>query len=334
MTQQKHISIGHGAGGSLSNTLIQKVILKYFKDRTLQLLEDAAVLKRSSRKLVFTTDGYVIHPIFFPGGDIGKLAVCGTINDLAMKGAFPEYLSFSMIIEERFPIADLERILRSAARTAQRAGVTIVCGDTKVVEKGSADKLFITTSGIGILRMNVGNAHIRVGDKIIVSGTIGDHGIALINERLDLGLRSSIQSDCAPLNLLTRTLLRHARSIHCMRDPTRGGVASVLNETIGHRKMGIMLEQNRLPIRKQVIGASEMLGIDPLYIANEGKLIAFVAPQAANRILKRMHQHPYGRDAAIIGEVVRKPHGVWIRTSIGGTHPLLLLEAEGLPRIC
>ena len=332
--QQKHITLGHGAGGSLSNELIRKIILKHFRNRTLKRLEDAAVLKRTNHKVAFTTDSYVIHPIFFPGGDIGTLAVCGTINDLAMKGARPEYLSFSLIIEEQFPVADLERILQSAARTAQRAGVAIVCGDTKVVEKGSADKIFITTSGIGTIYMDVGTEHIRINDKIIVSGSIGDHGIALINERLDLGLRSSIKSDCAPLNLLTRTLKPYAHSIHCMRDPTRGGVASVLNETLGNRKMGIMLEENCIPVRKQVIGASEMLGIDPLYIANEGKLGAFVAPRAAKSIINRMHRHPYGRNAAVIGEVVKTPHGVWIRTSIGGTHPLLLLEAEGLPRIC
>jgi len=332
--QRSNIILGHGAGGSLSSELIKNIILRYFKHPTLKRLEDAAGLAPLRGKIAFTTDSYVIHPIFFPGGDIGKLAVCGTVNDLAMKGAIPQYLSFSCIIEEGFPITDLVRILRSAARTAQRAGVAIVCGDTKVVERGSADKIFITTSGLGTIRMSVGNEKIRIGDKIIISGTIGDHGIALINKRLNLGLRTTIRSDCAPLNLLTSTLADHARSIHCMRDPTRGGVASVLNETITGRRFGIMLEEKQIPIRKQVKGASDILGIDPLYIANEGKLLAFVAPGAATRILKCIRQHPFGRSAAIIGEVVQKPQGVWMRTLIGGTHPLLLLEAEGLPRIC
>lgn len=328
------ITLGHGAGGRLSSELVTRTILTYFKNRSLKRLEDAVQLDRPRRTIAFTTDSYVIHPIFFPGGDIGKLAICGTINDLAMKGASPEYISFSCIIEEGFPIADFERILQSAAQAAHHAGVAVVCGDTKVVEKGSADKIFITTSGIGTIQMNVGTEQIQVNDKIIVSGTIGDHGVALINERLNLGLRSPIKSDCAPLNLLTRMLLPHARSIHCMRDPTRGGVASVLNESIAHKKIGIMLEEQHIPVRKQVRGASEMLGIDPLYIANEGKLIAFVAAQSAHTILKCMHRHPFGRNASIIGTVVKKPHGVWIRTTIGGTHSLLMLESEGLPRIC
>lgn len=329
-----HITLGHGSGGSLSSELIKKVILKYFRNKTLGRLEDAAALPGPHVDIAFTTDSYVIQPVFFPGGDIGKLAVCGTVNDLAMKGADPRYMSFSCIIEEGFPIADLERILASAARAARRAGVTIVCGDTKVVEKGSADKIFITTSGIGRIRMTVGTERIRVGDRIIVSGTIGDHGIAILNERLGLGLRSRLKSDCAPLNLLTRTLSRYAPSIHCMRDPTRGGVASVLNETIAHRAMGVLINEQSLPISREVRGASEMLGLDPLYIANEGKLIAFVAAKAASRVLSAMRKHPLGRSAAMIGEVVKEPRGIWMRTLIGGTHPLLLLEAEGLPRIC
>jgi hydrogenase expression/formation protein HypE len=328
------ITLGHGSGGSLSSELIRNIILKYFQNRTLRRLEDAAALPGSRADIAFTTDSYVVQPVFFPGGDIGKLAVCGTVNDLAMKGAVPYALSFSCIIEEGFPIIDFERILASAARTARRAGVMIVCGDTKVVEKGSADRIFITTSGIGRIRMRVGTEMIRIGDKVIVSGTIGDHGIALLNERLGLGLQSRLKSDCAPLNLLTRQLSRYAHAIHCMRDPTRGGVASVLNETIDRKYTGVLIDEKSLPIRKEVQGASDMLGLDPLYVANEGKLIAFVAEPAASRVLQAMRKHPLGRKAAIIGEVVKEPRSVWMRTMIGGTRPLLLLEAEGLPRIC
>jgi len=310
------------------------VVLKYFKSSTLKRLEDAAILKNPRTRLAFTTDSYVVQPIVFPGGDIGTLAICGTVNDLAMKGADPLYISFSMIIEEGFALADLARILSSAARMARRAHVEVVCGDTKVVEKGSVDKIFITTSGIGAVRMSIGKDRIQQGDKVMVSGTIGDHGIALINERLQLGLRSDIKSDCAPLNLLTRSLISFRSSLHCMRDPTRGGIAAVLNEVIENTGLGIIIHEQHLPLRKEVIGASEILGIDPLYIANEGKLVAFVAKKSAARFLARMRAHPLGRKAAIIGEVVQHPKGVWMRTTIGGTHPVLLLEAEGLPRIC
>lgn len=332
--KQTHIKLGHGSGGLLANNLIKEIVLKYFTNTKLKRLEDSAVLKRPQSTIAFTTDSYVVQPIFFPGGDIGKLAICGTVNDLAMKGAIPEYISFSMIIEEGFPIKDLEKILRSAARAARHAAVEVVCGDTKVVEKGSADRIFITTSGIGRIRLPVSKERIHVGDVIIASGTIGDHGIALINERLQLGLKSSIKSDCAPLNLLTHSLLSYRSSIHCLRDPTRGGVASVLNEVIDGTDLGIFIDEKNVPIRKEVRGASEILGIDPLYIANEGKCIMFVTRQAASKILRRMHAHPLGRQATIIGEVVRKPQGVWLKTTIGGIHPLLLLEAEGLPRIC
>jgi hydrogenase expression/formation protein HypE len=334
MDTKNKIRMGHGSGGLLSGLLIKRVVLKYFKNEQLKKLEDAAALTMEQKNIAFTTDSYVIDPLFFPGGDIGKLSVFGTVNDLAMKGARPNYISLSLIIEEGFSIGDLETILKSAALAARQAGVTVVCGDTKVVERGKTDRLFINTAGIGSLRMNLHKENIKIGDAIMVSGTIGDHGIAVMNERLKLGLRSSIKSDCAPLNLLTRKLERYKGSIHYMRDPTRGGIVSVLNEIIDDTPFGIMLDERTLPIRKEVGAACEILGIDPLYVANEGKCIALVSKKRADSVLKTMRSHALGRHAAIIGEVVEQPDGVWLKTAIGGTHPLHMLEAEGLPRIC
>ena len=286
------------------------------------------------RNVAFTTDAYVIDPIFFPGGDIGRLAVCGTVNDLAMKGAVPRFLALSLILEEGFAIADLERILRSAARASREAGIAVVCGDTKVVPKDQADKLLITTSGIGEIRIRTGREFIRPGDKIILSGTIGDHGIAVLNERLGLGLKSGIRSDTAPLNLITEKLFRFSTALRFMRDPTRGGTASVLNEALDGSRLGMVIRENLIPINKAVRGAASMLGLDPLDIANEGKFIAVVDPRKAAAVLKVIRSHRLGVDAAIIGEVVKKPRGVWMKTSIGGSRPVMLLEAEGLPRIC
>ena len=283
-----NIKLGHGSGGLLTNRLIKDTILRYFKHPVLELLEDSAQIKVSGGDLAFTTDSYVIDPIFFPGGDIGMLAVYGTVNDLAMKGAIPKYLSFSVIIEEGFPIDAFKRIISSAARAARKAKVHVVCGDTKVVEKGKADRIFITTSGVGVIKLDLAKKRIRAGDVIILSGTIGDHGVAIMNERLKLGLRSSIKSDAAPLNLLTQNLIRYQKSIHFMRDPTRGGVVSVLNEMIDGSTTGILIDEEKIPIKKEVIGATDILGIDPLYIANEGKFVCVVAQKAANRILKRI----------------------------------------------
>ena len=332
--KQDRIRLGHGSGGLLMSQLIKQVILKYFDNDILKRLEDAAELPKSKEKIAFTTDSYVVDPIFFPGGDIGKLAICGTINDLVMKGAVPRYLSLSLIIEEGFHLHDLDRILKSAARTAHAAGVAVVCGDTKVVEKGKADKIFITTSGVGIIRKHLGKDRIRAGDRIIISGTIGDHGIAVMNERLNLGLEFSVKSDVAPLNTIVEKILKRSEGVHFMRDPTRGGVVSVLNEAIDRSGFGILIDENALPVRRQVRGASEILGLDPLYIANEGKFVAMVGRTHAERFLRITKSHPLGKNAALVGEVVREPKGVWLKTRIGGTHPLLQLEAEGLPRIC
>jgi len=328
------VRLGHGSGGLLSARLIRQVVLKYFESPILARLEDAALLPGHGKEVAFTTDSYVVDPIFFPGGDIGKLAVCGTINDLAMKGARARYMSFAMIIEEGLLLRDLERIIASAARTARAAGVSVVCGDTKVVDRGKADKIFITTSGVGIVRRALGKEKIRAGDRIMISGTVGDHGVAVMNDRLKLGLRLNVKSDVAPLHDLAMKVIGSGRSTHFMRDPTRGGVVSVLNEAIEGTGHGIVIEEKSIPVKRQVRGASEMLGLDPLYMANEGKLVAFVARKDATRVLKAMRSHPLGRHAAIIGEVVNEPAGVWMRTAIGGTHPLLRMEAEGLPRIC
>ncbi len=332
--KQDKIRLGHGAGGLLMSQLIKDLVLKYFNNKILLRLEDAAELPAAKEKLAFTTDSYVVDPIFFPGGNIGQLAICGTVNDLVMKGAVPKYLSISLIIEEGFKLVDLEIILKSAARAARAAGVAVVCGDTKVVEKGKADKIFITSSGVGTIKQHLGKDRIRAGDRIMISGTIGDHGIAIMNERMKLGLQFRVKSDVAPLNAIVEKILTAGEGVHFMRDPTRGGVVSVLNEAVSGTGLGIMIEERALPIKKQVRGASEILGLDPLYIANEGKFIAVIARQHAEKVLRIARAHRLGKDAALVGEVVREPEGVWLKTQIGGIHPLLLLEAEGLPRIC
>ncbi|MEO0215888.1 MAG: hydrogenase expression/formation protein HypE [candidate division WOR-3 bacterium] len=332
--EKKFITLAYGSGGLLTNKLIKELILKYFPDPILKRLEDSAELKLSNKNIAFTTDSYVVTPIFFPGGDIGKLAICGTINDLAMKGAIPEYISFSMIIEEGLSFDELERILRSASTTAKRAGVRIVCGDTKVVEKGKADKIFITTSGCGKIKKKLGKERIKSGDKIIISGTIGDHGIAIMNHRLNLNLNADFKSDCAPLNLVTNKIFEKDFGIHFMRDPTRGGVVSVLNEVSDGLGFGILLKESELPVKPQVKGACELLGLDPLYIANEGKFIAITEKTKAEKFLYFLRKQPLTKNARIIGEVIEKETGVWLKTQIGGLRPLIQLEAEGLPRIC
>lgn len=332
--EQRFINLNYGSGGLLTQKLIKELILKYFPDPILKKLEDAAELRIDNKNIAFTTDSYVVNPIFFPGGDIGKLSVCGTINDLAMKGAIPEYISFSLIIEEGFSFDDFEKILISASKIAKKAGVRVVCGDTKVVEKGKADKIFITTSGIGQIKLRLGKDKIKPGDKIIISGTIGDHGIAVLNQRLNLKLKANFKSDCAPLNLVTNKMYNKNFEVHFMRDPTRGGIVSALNEAIDGTSLGIILNESELPIKPEVKGACEILGLDPLYIANEGKFIAIVEKNDAQPLLSFIKKDFLGKSAKIIGEVTKEVSGVWLKTSIGGMRPLLQLEAEGLPRIC
>jgi hydrogenase expression/formation protein HypE len=303
----------------------------------LDQLLDAAVFSVGETSIAFTTDSYVVKPPFFPGGDIGALAVYGTVNDLSMVGARPLYLSCGFILEENLEMAVLEEIVASMQAAAERAGVQIVAGDTKVVERGGADGLFINTAGIGAVPegVEISTANALEGDKVLVSGTMGDHGVAVLCRREGIELESSLESDLAPLNSLVAQVLEATPRVHCLRDPTRGGLASALNEIAGQSSVGIAVDEEELPVKPAVRGACELLGLDPLYIANEGKLVAMVAPEDAERALEAMRSHPDGRDAAIIGDVASEPKGtVMLRTLAGGTRIVHLLTDEQLPRIC
>jgi hydrogenase expression/formation protein HypE len=331
------ILLTHGGGGSLTKTLIEKTFLPSLKNPILGVLDDSAVFKIEKGQMAFSTDSYVVNPLFFAGGDIGKLAICGTVNDLAMSGARPLYLSASFIIEEGFLFQDLKRIITSVKAATREAKVNIIAGDTKVVNKGNADGLFITTTGIGIIKegIDISGKNAQVGDAIIVSGYLGDHGVAIISEREGLDFETKLISDCAPLNHLVADMLKVSNKIHTLRDPTRGGLATILNEIAQSSQVGLEIFEEKVPIRKEVRGACEMLGYDPLYVANEGKLVAFVAPGDATKILKAMHKNKYGKNARIIGKVVKKPEGrVILKTRIGGSRILDMLLGAQLPRIC
>ena len=330
------ILLEHGSGGELAHKLIEKSFVKVFDNPMLARLDDSAVFDVSGR-LAFTTDSYVVSPIFFPGGDIGKLAICGTVNDLAMSGARPLYLSLAFIIEEGFSQDELSKIVDSIKKTAQEAGVEIVAGDTKVVNRGSADKLFINTAGVGIIPagVDISGSNARPGDKVILSGTIGDHGIAVLSQREGLSFSTQLESDCAPLGDLVGGLLKASQNIHCLRDPTRGGLATTLNELAEQSKVSIRIEEEKIPVREEVLGACEMLGFDPLYIANEGKLVAIVAADDADEVLEAMQVHRYGKDTAIIGEVTADHTGrVVMKTSLGASRIVDMLVGDILPRIC
>ncbi|MCO6400743.1 MAG: hydrogenase expression/formation protein HypE [Verrucomicrobia bacterium] len=333
----KEVVLPHGAGGKLSQRLIQNIILPQFRNEFLQPLHDGAVLSIHGARLAFSTDSYVVNPLFFPGGDIGDLAVNGTVNDLAMCGAQPLYLSAAFIIEEGLPMDDLWRIVQSMRRAADRAGIALVTGDTKVVDRGKGDKIFINTSGIGFIpegrAIQPGRA--AVGDKILISGQIAVHGIAIMSVREGLEFESEIASDTAPLNSLVEALFAASNNIHVLRDPTRGGATSALSEIAEAAQVGIRLDESSLPISEEVKGACEILGLDPLYVANEGKLLAFVPASDADAILAAMRAHPLGRGAAIIGEVVAEhPRFVTMKTRVGGTRVVEMLSGEQLPRIC
>ena len=335
-TLSDKIILAHGSGGKLAHELVEKSFVKALANPLLDKLDDSAVFDLSGR-LAFTTDSYVVSPIFFPGGDIGKLAVCGTVNDLAMSGARPLYLSLSFIIEEGFPRDELSKIVASVQETAQEAEVEIVTGDTKVVNRGSADRLFINTSGLGAIPQGVdisgGNA--RPKDKVILSGTIGDHGIAVLSQREGLSFSTRLESDCAPLGSLVVEMLKASSNIHCLRDPTRGGLATTLNELAEQSKVSIRIEEEKVPVRQEVLGACEMLGFDPLYVANEGKLLAIVPADDADNVLKAMQGHRYGKDAAIIGEVGEEhPGRVAMKTILGASRIVDMLVGDLLPRIC
>ena len=333
---ESRVLLAHGSGGKLSHDLIEKSFITTLGNPILNKLDDSAVFEFSGR-LAFTTDSFIVSPIFFPGGDIGKLAVCGTVNDLSMSGATPLYLSLSFIIEEGLPIDELEKIVRSIYQTADEAGVKIVTGDTKVVNKGSADKLFINTSGVGIVppEVNISAANAIVGDKVILSGNLGNHGIAVLSQREGLKFQVPIPSDCAPLNKMVAEILETSANIHCLRDPTRGGAATTLNDFAEQSQVGIRIEEEKIPVDKAVLAACELLGFDPLYIANEGKLIAIVDPVDADKILSKIRQNHYGTDASIIGEVVSEhPGQVVMKTSLGASRIVDVLVGELLPRIC
>jgi hydrogenase expression/formation protein HypE len=329
------ILLSHGGGGKLAHELIVNELVPVFADEALAELTDSALVTGAER-LAFTTDGFVVKPIFFPGGDIGRLAVCGTVNDLSVMGATPLYLSLAMIIEEGLPIADLRRIVRSVRDAAVEADVRIVCGDTKVVEHGSADGIFLTTSGIG--RIMPGReftpSRIVPGDVVLVSGTLGDHSIAVMSAREGIEFRTEVKSDVQPMNDLVG-VLASAADVHCMRDPTRGGVAGVLNELAASARASMEIEERAIPVTEGVRGACEMLGLDPLYAANEGKLVVIVAAESAESALKAMRAHRRGRDAAIIGTVAKEhPGRVTMRTLVGGRRIVDMPMGEQLPRIC
>ena len=328
------ISLDYGSGGKKTARLIEKLIVPRLDNPALRELGDGAIVD-GGEKLVFSTDSFVVSPLFFPGGDIGKLSVCGTVNDLSMCGAEPKYLSCSFIIEEGFPLSELERIVESMAAQCEKAGVQIVTGDTKVVEKGRGDGIYINTAGIGVLRhpgLSPGN--IRPGDKVLVSGFVGDHGTAVMLARNQM-MQGDIASDCAALNGLTEVILSAAPGVRVLRDPTRGGVATTLNEFVEGTALGIELEEARIPVRPQVQAACDMLGLDPLYCANEGKLLAVVDPTDTDKVLAAMRSHELGAHAAIIGEVTeRYPGKLTMRTAFGGSRVLQKLSGAQLPRIC
>jgi hydrogenase expression/formation protein HypE len=330
------VTLAHGAGGKASRALVEGLFLPELGNPLLDALGDAAVLELGGARLAFTTDSYVVKPLVFPGGDIGELAVNGTVNDLAVSGAMPRFLSAGFVIEEGFPVEDLRRIVASMARAAQAASVVIAAGDTKVVERGNADGLYVTTAGIGILpgAAELGPERVRPGDRVLVSGTLGDHGMAVLIARGDLDLEVDLESDTAPVHELAAALLELG-GVRWMRDPTRGGLATALNELAEQTGLAIALDEASLPLRPEVVGACEILGIDPLYVANEGKLAAVVAPDRADEALAVLRLHPLGAEAAIVGEVRAEPAGmVLLDTAFGGSRIVDMLVGDPLPRIC
>lgn len=335
--KEDRVILAHGSGGKLMHNLIKDYFIKAFGNPFLDQLDDAASLPCEGSRLAFSTDTYVVNPIFFNGGDIGRLAICGTVNDLAMKGAQPKYLSVAFLIEEGLLLADLKRLLDSMVKSAREADVLVVTGDTKVVEKGGADKIFINTAGVGMIEegVDISGSNAAPGDVIIVSGSIGDHGIAVLSKRSGIAFESSVESDVAPLNHLVRSMLEVTKEIKTLRDPTRGGLASTLNEVAEQSGVGLEIDESKVPLKEEVLGACEMLGFDPFHVANEGKLVAVVPEEHADKVLEVLREDPLGEDAAIIGRVVKEPKGkVLVKTVIGTTRILDMLVGEQLPRIC
>lgn len=346
-SRRDQVLLAHGSGGKLSAELVREVFLPEFGNEVLNSLEDQATLRlenspwrqagEAAPRLAFTTDSFVVRPLFFPGGDIGKLAVHGAVNDLAVGGAMPWCLSAAFILEEGMPLDDLRRIVRSMREACDEANVTLVAGDTKVVDRGKGDKVFIATSGIGVVpcgrELSIRRA--KPGDRVLVSGTVGDHGITIMSVREGIEFETALESDTAALNDLTETMLEACPAIRCMRDPTRGGLSSTLNELATASGVGVKINETAIPVRPEVYGACEMLGLDPLYVANEGKLVAVAPEEESGHLLSVMRSHPLGRNAAIIGEIVDDHEGmVVMRTTIGGERVVSMLAGEQLPRIC
>jgi len=339
MIKKDNILLGHGSGGKLSHDLIESIFVKYFDNDILRQQTDSAILDLKGGQIAFTTDSFVVDPIFFPGGNIGNIAIAGTVNDLAVSGATPKYLSCGFIIEEGFPLTDLETIVKTMAEEAKEAGIKIVTGDTKVVDRGKCDKIFINTSGVGIIEENkteigTGN-NIEIGDKIIINGSIGDHGMAVMAARNDLNISANISSDCACLNHLIGEALKTSDNIKFMRDATRGGIGTVLSELAKGRDFGIHLKEDDLPINDGVRGMCELLGFDPLYVANEGKVVMIVGKDDADEVVETLRKNIYGRNAAVIGEIRNEhPGTTWLETIIGGKRIIDMLSGQQLPRIC
>ena len=331
------ILLDHGSGGKISHRLTTDMLLPVFNNPILAQLNDGAILDLDGMRLAFSTDSYTVDPIFFPGGNIGDLAINGTVNDVAMCGGDPVYLSAALIIEEGFSMTDLEKIVSEMGKAAKTAGVSVVTGDTKVVPKGAVDKIFINTSGIGLIppNVNIASHHAKPGDQIILSGTIADHGITILTRREGLSFKTSLSSDTAPLNHMVKQMLNAGLGIRVLRDPTRGGVGTALNEIAEKSNMGIKIYEENIPLKNEVAGACELLGFDPLYLANEGKLLAFVSAEDTAAALAAMRANCYGKDAAVIGEVVEEHIGkVILETRIGGMRIVDMLAGEQLPRIC
>jgi hydrogenase expression/formation protein HypE len=331
------ILLDHGSGGQISHHLTRDMLLPVFDNPILAELNDGAIFDLEGMRIAFSTDSYTVDPIIFPGGNIGDLAINGTVNDVAMCGGRPVFLSVGLIIEEGFAMADLEKILAAMGEAAEKAGVKVVTGDTKVVPKGAVDKIFINTSGIGLIpeKVNVASHYAQVGDQIILSGTIADHGITILTQREGLSFESKLTSDTAPLNQMVDQMLAVSKEIHVLRDPTRGGVGTALNEISEKSDVGIKIYEERIPLKKEVAAACELLGFDPLYLANEGKLLAFVAAEYTDAVLSSIKASPYGKDATVIGEVIDEHVGkVILETRIGGHRIVDMLAGEQLPRIC
>lgn len=332
------ITLSHGSGGKATNKLIDNLFYKYFNNEFLLQKNDSSVLPVINGKIAMSTDSFVINPIFFEGGDIGKLAVCGTINDICMSGAKPLYISVGFIIEEGLLISELEKVVQSIAKTANEAGVEIVTGDTKVVEKGSCDKIYINTTGIGIIEENrayLGGDKVKNGDKIIISGTLGDHGMCIMNKRENLGFESSIKSDCCLLNKLIEDILSASNNVKVLRDPTRGGLATTLNEIIEHSNISMEISEEFIPVKPEVDAMCEILGLDPLFIANEGKVVVIVDKNDADNVLNIMRQNPVGKNSVLLGEAINDgKNKLYLKTKIGGRRIINMPEGEILVRIC